>query len=602
MAAKALNIEVGKRITKVCITEKRGKSFAVSDSFAFVTPEGCVVDGQIVSEITLGDKLNEELAMRSVSAQEVYFSIASSKIASREISIPAVKDDQIKSIVTTNASDYFPVDVSKYSIDSVLLERTPEECRVLVVAVPIIIVDSYIALADYVGLTVKALDYSANSQFQVLKSIRGGEGVDMFITIDADSSSVNFSENGNLLLQRSLPIGGDEMIVRYMGQKEMADDEYIEALRKLRAGVKEVTSENPEESGEETADVVEITDEDKAEESGDADSDESGEEPSEDASEEPAEESPRDNYDPFGYGDDDDDDSAKVIVDDVDLTDSLLKLVAGLSRSLDFFRGANLEKEIGRVVLMGSCAHLEGLKEAVEKEIGVGTYWLEEMEDIQGLANSIGDISVYIGCLGSRMAPMDFLPRDYLVAHGGSKKKALNDQNFGYFGGAVCVVLALALTAYSLGGYLYRNSKLKKTESEISKLEYAEKEYQAYLSYTAAEGSINTFVDTSVNVNSELKAFFEEMEEKMPSDISVLTANCTLESISMSIETSGFDEAANIVSAFRSFESIDVIQVSNMSRSEGDGLSLVSFSIICNYPVPETEPETTVEETTAAEE
>ena len=154
-----------------------------------------------------------------------------------------------------------------------LLERTPEECRVLVVAVPIIIVDSYIALADYVGLTVKALDYSANSQFQVLKSIRGGEGVDMFITIDADSSSVNFSENGNLLLQRSLPIGGDEMIVRYMGQKEMADDEYIEALRKLRAGVKEVTSENPEESGEETADVVEITDEDKAEESGDAESD-----------------------------------------------------------------------------------------------------------------------------------------------------------------------------------------------------------------------------------------------------------------------------------------------------------------------------------------
>ena len=293
MAAKALNIEVGKRITKVCITEKRGKSFAVSDSFAFVTPEGCVVDGQIVSEITLGDKLNEELAMRSVAAQEVYFSIASSKIASREISIPAVKDDQIKSIVTTNASDYFPVDVSKYSIDSVLLERTPEECRVLVVAVPIIIVDSYIALADYVGLTVKALDYSANSQFQVLKSIRGGEGVDMFITIDADSSSVNFSENGNLLLQRSLPIGGDEMIVRYMGQKEMADDEYIEALRKLRAGVKEVTSENPEESGEETADVVEITDEDKAEESGDADSDESGEEPSEEASEEPAEESPR---------------------------------------------------------------------------------------------------------------------------------------------------------------------------------------------------------------------------------------------------------------------------------------------------------------------
>lgn len=539
MALKVLNIEVGKRLTKVCVTEKKGKSFSVSDTFAFGTPEGAVVDGQIVNEIVLGDKINEELKERGIDANEVYFSIASSKIASRVVTTPVVKDDQVKNIVSTNASDYFPVDISKYSVDSIILERGESEIRVMVVAVPILIIDSYIALSDYANLIIRGIDYSANSQFHVLKSVSGGEDVDMFITIDADSSSVNFSEGGNLLMQRSISVGGDEMICRYMASKEMADDEYIAALNELSINSSEYKNGN----------------------------------------------------------------ESEAVVDGIDLSDSIYRLVSGLSRSLDFFYGSNADKKIGRVIIMGSCGHLCGLKQAIAKEIGVETVWLEEIEDISGLANSINDISVYIDCLGARLAPLSLIPESYLKSHGGGQKKFINDKNFGLIGGGFCAILAIVLAAYSLGGYFIRNSKLDKIESQVAELEYADEEYKAFISYTASDDALQKFVDGSVTNNAELLAFFKELEEKMPKTLTLLSANCTEEGVTLNVTCPSFKEAAETLRQLRSFSSIEFIKVSAVTQSEEEGgVSRAHFSASCAYVVEEPETTAAPAETTEAAE
>lgn len=523
MAAKVLNIEVGKRMCKVCLSEKKGKAFSISDSFVFDTPDGAVVDGQIVSEISLGDKIKEELAERQITAEEVYFSIASSKIASREISIPAVKDDQIKSIVTTNASEYFPVDISKYSIDSILLERVDDECRVLVVAVPTLIVESYIALADYTNLSIRALDFGANSQYQVLRSIKG-EGVTMYVTVDADSSSVIFSENGNLLMQRSLSFGGDEMICEYMAEKGMEDGDYLKALDELC-----VSTEKPE------------LDEDVS--------------------------------------------SFALTLD---------RLVGSLARSVDFFKGGKYaDKEISKIVLMGSCAHLAGLKEKISESLNTETQWLEELPDIQSLANSIGSISLFIGCVGARMAPMSFLPAEYVKRVGGSKK-AVNNENFGNFIILGCLIVALVLVGFPLVKNLVTKSKLKKVNAEITQFEYAKDEYDLYVRYTNGKKDMESFVDLSETHNAHLLAFFGELEAKMPSSINVLSASCTEESVNLNVTVPSFKEAAEVLRQLRSFDSIDVITVSGMSENGGDdGASLVSFSVNCAYPIPVTEPPTT---------
>ena len=45
--AKVLNIEVGDRVTKICVSEKNKKGYQISNSFLMQTPIGSVRDGQI---------------------------------------------------------------------------------------------------------------------------------------------------------------------------------------------------------------------------------------------------------------------------------------------------------------------------------------------------------------------------------------------------------------------------------------------------------------------------------------------------------------------------------------------------------------------------
>ena len=576
MAAKTLNIEVGKRLVKICVSEKKGKAYSVSESFSFPTPDGCVLDGQVVSEVAMGDKLMGELSNHDIKASEVVFSIASTKVATREVTMPTVKDDQVKAIVETNAAEYLPIDVSKYTMDAIVLERDEQEMRVLVIAVPNAMINSYIALADYTGLTITALDFSGNSQFQVLKGI-SGEGVNMFVSVDTDSTLVTFVEGGNLLLQRFLPVGGDEMICRYMGIKSMEDNEYLTALGEVSETAEDVgitvrESKPVEEETESGEAVIENHDDDE-EDDGAAEIEEEGYTPA------PV-------VRPQRYMDND------TGIRYPELDDSLTKIVGGIIRSVDFFLGsAHTDKQVEKIVIMGSCAHLMGLKKRLFESLGADTYWLEEVKDLQKLANSIDDISIYIDCLGARVAPLDLLPKDY-VSRTSSKKSGglINKDNFGIVAIIACAVIALGLTGYSVGMNLIKTNKDKELDEQIAQYQEAKQNYDDYIVYKAGDTDLQSFVDGYITNNAHVIEFLEELEMRMPADISIMTANFNNEGVSMNITVPGFDEAANVIRAFRSFNSVGEISCSGLTSTGGENSNgQVSFTITFEYKVEETE-------------
>ena len=146
------------------------------------------------------------------------------------------------------------------------------------------------------------------------------------------------------------------------------------------------------------------------------------------------------------------------------------------------------------------------------------------------------------------------------------------------------------------------NEELNRIEKEIDQKMYAEDTYNSYVRYQNGDKQLQTFVDGSLNNNEKLLDFFAELEKKMPSAISMLSADCTTTSVTMSIQAPSFNEAAVVVRQFRSFESIDVITVSSMNKSVDEaGLESVSFTITCQYAVPETTTVAVAETTTAEE-
>ena len=112
--AKILSIEAEASQVRVAEIEVRGKKSRIYNCFCIPAPQGSVEDGQIRDTKSLGGILKEELSKRKIKTKKVYFATGSTRIASREVRIPYVKANRIQSIVEANATDYFPIDVTKY--------------------------------------------------------------------------------------------------------------------------------------------------------------------------------------------------------------------------------------------------------------------------------------------------------------------------------------------------------------------------------------------------------------------------------------------------------------------------------------------------------
>ena len=113
-----------------------------------------------------------------------------------------MKENRIKSVIETNASDYFPVDMSNYRVSYSLLERVEggenPGSRVLVMAAPRVLLESYVKLAEAAGLVIEAIDFCGNSQYQVLRGIKG-EGTVMYVDVNVNNTFVTFMNDGVML-------------------------------------------------------------------------------------------------------------------------------------------------------------------------------------------------------------------------------------------------------------------------------------------------------------------------------------------------------------------------------------------------------------------
>ncbi|MEG1633688.1 MAG: pilus assembly protein PilM [Oscillospiraceae bacterium] len=526
---KALNIEVGDRLTKVCLSIPKGKSYQIKSSFMFQTPDNAVTDGNITAPELLAAKLSEELALHELAdTKNVVFALTSSKVASREVMLPPVKDNRIKGIVDSNAADYFPVDLSKYHVTYSLLERTESGenagCRVLVMAVPLTLLETYFILAEQAKLTVQAIDFSGNSQYQALKTL-DDESVTMYVNADCNSSYISFMQNGTLLLQRTFTFGGDELILSYLSASDRSGDEYVAALHDCSAAEPEFLKNG--------------------------------------------------------------------LLRPLDVTENLSRLVSSIIRSSDYFNSNHWDMQVENVVLMGPCSHLTGLMEMVANGTGLPTTYLDSIPGITSFANEADSASFYISCIGCSIEPLDFIPPQFKTDKKKNRKNKVKSDEDMLRDGAIicgaCLLVALILSAVSLIGYSSARREKADLEQQIAELQYVRDIYTVYLQYQAGADALTALSDGIASPNDSLTAFIDELESKMPSQLLLLSAACAREGVIMNITVPTFEDVAVVLVQLRSFESIGDITISSATQETDDaGITNVSFSVSCAYKLPET--------------
>lgn len=209
MTKKVISIEAGVWWTKVSLVEYRKKNPPVYQAFAFRTPENAVEDGYIRDKDSFANALKDELRRHNIREKEVVFTLSSSKVVTREVLIPFVKENKIRGIIDAQMRDYFPMDVSSYTVSYSKMDVEEvdgkKQIKLLLVAIPDNLLSNYCAFADLAGLKVETFDYIGNGTVQLMCDSFLQNAV--VVQLEEQATVISILENKKLVFQRVTPYG-----------------------------------------------------------------------------------------------------------------------------------------------------------------------------------------------------------------------------------------------------------------------------------------------------------------------------------------------------------------------------------------------------------
>lgn len=217
MAQRLLAITLGTTSAKLSEISKAGKKVHVYSCYDIQISEGLCDDGVILDTEGLAKELKYYISNYRIKTKKVVFSIASKRIASKEVVIPFVKEKQIKSIIDINAPEYFPVAnindyVLSYSIIELVKTEENTQYRMNVIATPNELLLGYEELAKELGVDIDVIDFAGNAILQILKSQTEPGAVCAILQLGYENTVINLMNGSVQIMQRTVSNGLSNMI------------------------------------------------------------------------------------------------------------------------------------------------------------------------------------------------------------------------------------------------------------------------------------------------------------------------------------------------------------------------------------------------------
>ena len=542
MNNRVLSIEIGNSFTKICEIDYKVKKPKVYKVLTVETPEGVVVDGMLQPTQEYADHLVNALGTNGIRTTKVIFTISSTRVASREVQIPNVKASKIEALVKTNANDYFPVDLTQYEIGHYLAGGLTEDgkLRVMALAVPKALLNSYYQLAQMCGWEVECFDYSSNSLYQILRDEKT-ETVTMMIKIDENNTIVTVLSAGKVLLQRTVAYGVQDAIETMIASGAYAVNDPMSAVERFqkKTCLNRVLHQG-DKLWEENA----------------------------------------------GRWEDEDAGNVEVTAARQKITSSLEPLIVGVSRVIDFYDSRNGDNPIQKTFVTGLGGSFSGMSKLFTNCLERKVHTLSDMEDKIGMSKAIRSTrpAAYISCLGAILAPVGLIDKSQQKAKG---MTVVSGTNYTFVSVAVLVlgvILSIAMAVTSLTRYFGTVAENVALQARVEELQPAQAVYNDYLATAAQYDKYQYLYEYTENPNENLVEFINELEQILPSSFWTNSFSSDMEGISMSVTVEGKAAAARTILNIRNMESIEDVQISGITDSKDEaGKSTVTFSITGTY-------------------
>ncbi len=552
MANRVLSVDMGYSLTKVCEMDYGVKNPKIYNTFVLNTPEGMISDGLINVKEEFLTLFQTMLNEKGIKTRKVIFSIASSKIATREAKIPYCKENRISDIVRANLSDYFPIDASQYVIAHSILGVEGEEVKeddldlnegkkkktaskptgykLLLLAAPKQLMESYQLLAKALKLEIVTTDYSGNSLYQAAKE-GCSSGTQMIIKVDERSTLLMVLKEGVIVLNRTIAYGIDDAVTALATTKELGEvGDYETTLALARRKTCILTNLNDSE------DIIDLG---------------------------------TPNYE-------------AVRKEKEKVTESLQPLISGIARVIDYYNSNHSNEQIEKMYVTGVGADFSGLSTLLTNEIGFRIKNLTQLTGIN-IEKTFKEVSFgeYVTAIGAAIAPLTFYGDS---AETGKKKGNINYAQLSMAVLIVGVVVGLVLIITAVIPYISERNKKKNYEQTIEELQPV---YDTYVSYEQLKAEITHLRDLdglTVNRNEDLVGLIEALESNMPRTFCLNSLSVTPEIVTLDVTVATKEEVAVVISELRklpSFISVDTTAVSEVITEIGE--TQYSFTVEMIY-------------------
>lgn len=517
--AKILSIEVGYSLTRICEMDYKAKNPKVYKYVSIPTPEGVIEDGFLTDNAEFAAQLKKTLVENKIKTKQAVFSVTSSKIATREVTTPAVKMSQMDALVKANASDYFPIDLTEYELAHLVLgvvkgEDKADRYKVLVMAAEKKLVEGYEKLAMQCGLHLMALDYSGNSVYQIMK-YECKEDTEMIIKVEERSTMAMVVSGQNLVLQRNVVYGVDDAVQTLMRSAAYEESTYEDALAlmKRKTCIKVVLNDNTK--------VVEA--------------------------------------------DDEENESENVSAARREITFALAPLINNIARVVDLYNSKNMEHPIKKVRLVGLGGDFSGLSKLFTNELGISTAVMNNLEHIAwNRSEGEGNPGRYIASIGAAFAPVGFVNEE-------KKKSDLKDVNYKNVSILFSIFVVVTSAAISMLA-LTRYYEAKDNQTRLQRLENeylpAETVYNQYNNMTVFYNEVYSGYRLAEHPNDNLIAFLGELEEKLPADALLTEFTSNSEQAVLNMQVADKEQAAKVIETLRGFDSLMSVSVTGIAVVE----------------------------------
>lgn len=555
--AKVVSIEVGYSFIKICEMDYKAKTPRVYRFAMVPTPLNVIEDGYLKKSAGLRTAIKEALYRNKIKTKRVIFTVASSKIINREVMLPPVKPNMMESMIKANLNDYFPIDLSHHEISHVVLETIKNgenvgKTRVLLVAAEKTLVASYEALAASCGLILVDLDYVGNSIYQAVKK-EASKTATMILKIEESQTIITVVKDNNMMLQRSVNYGIDEAIHEVAANSafDVIEDKDAWELMKSESCIKVALDNDTQ--------VIEP--------------------------------------------DLQQDDDMEMAQARTNVTRTLAPLISSVSRVVDFYNSRNPER-IEQAYIMGMGGDMSNLSKLLTNELGIPTTVFRKLEGIVWHPSvGEGDLFNYVACIGASMAPVSFFSSEKQQ----KQQKQSNNSSMTALVGVFFVVASAALAANGYMTYQEAREEQKRLQGLESTYIPAEQIFQKYSSMNTLYESVLMGHLMTDRPNDNILNFISELEEKLPTDVSVMEFSSNDEYAVLLIQAADKNTAAGIIQTLRGFSSLQYVAVDSIQEveeevnqaedeNEAEVRRYVEFTVNCTYYpngyLPDQEPTT----------